>query len=89
MYGKKNGLSEAVERKLNSLHLHLLVTTILKLIVTSEAFNDELVNNMTTGIGLRNKIIHESKLDISEQEARNVLQNVRKMAGILMDDISQ
>jgi hypothetical protein len=81
--------SQKIEEKLNSLHLHFLITVILKMFVTTSEFNDDLISNVLKGVKLRNTIIHESNLEVSEKDAKNILLSVKKMAGVLMGDIDQ
>lgn len=89
LYARKKNISEDVTKNLISFRLYSLVTTILRLLVTSTKFDDKLEKQILYGISLRNKIIHESKLEIALKDAKNIIGNVRAMAGILMDDLDK
>jgi hypothetical protein len=60
-----------------------------KIFVESNEFTEELIRKVSEGITLRNKIIHRSKLDVSEEDARSVLANVRALAAVLSKDIDK
>lgn len=86
---KKVGISEKVEKNLTSARLTFLVTTILRIFVNSSELTEDLISKIEEGIKIRNRVIHQTKLDVSKQEARNVIQNVREMARILAIDLSR
>lgn len=88
-YARIKGLGEKAENDLSSQGIYFLVNTILKIFVKSSEFSEDLIKKVSEGISLRNKIIHKSKLDVSEQDARKVLGDVRTMARILSEDIGK
>lgn len=55
--------------------LNNLVTVILPLIFRDENYN-KLLKGITDAIGLRNKIIHESELDVSKNKSPEVMRDV-------------
>jgi len=88
-YAKKEKFGNKVERKLMSLNLHLLITTILKMTVKSDQFTDEFIDKIVNSIRLRNKIIHESQLSVKEQDAKTAIKNVTTIARILLDEMTE
>ncbi len=88
-YAQKKNITEKVTKKLISLNLYTLVTTILRIFVTSAKFDDKLEDQILYGISLRNKIIHQSELKITLKDAESIIQNVRTLAGVLMEDLSK
>jgi uncharacterized protein (UPF0332 family) len=86
---KKAGISKKVEKNLTSTSLFFLVTTILRMFVNPGDLSDELVSKIEVGIKLRNKIIHRTKLDVSEQEAGNVIKSVKEIARVLAFDLGK
>jgi len=86
---KKEKFGNKVERKLMSLNLHLLITTILKMTVKSDQFTDEFIDKIVNSIRLRNKIIHESQLSVKEQDAKTAIKNVTTIARILLDEMTE
>ena len=57
---------------------YFLITVILKMFVTTNEFDDDLISNVLKGVKLKNTIIHESNLEVSEKDARNILLSVKK-----------
>jgi hypothetical protein len=89
IYSKRNAFQEKVIDNLLNLRLQLLLTTILRIFVNSKEFDDELITRIQKGITLRNKIIHESNLDISKETANDVINNVKKIVNILIFDLDE
>ena len=86
LYARRKNISEGETKKLISLRLYTLITTKLRLFVTSTRFDDKLEEQILYGIRIRNKIIHESELEITEKDANSIIDNVRTMASVLMED---
>ncbi|CAN5560075.1 hypothetical protein BH18THE1_BH18THE1_22280 [soil metagenome] len=86
-YTKTKGLNEKMQNDLISQGIFFLVNTMLKIFVVSSDLTEDLIKKVSDGIILRNKIIHRSKLNVSEEDARNLLFNVRTMAEVLTRDI--
>lgn len=89
VYASKKNIGDDVTKKLISLRLYSLVTTILRLFVKSIKFDDKLEKQILYGISLRNKIIHESELQITLKDAKSTIDNVRTLAGVLMEDLGK
>ena len=69
--------------------LNYLVTFELKNFVISNDFTTNLINKIVIGIKLRNDIIHKTKLDVTEKQATDTMENVKDMARVLITDLGQ
>ena len=86
--GKRN-FSKTQEKKFMDASLNFLVTIALKNFVLSADFTDDLIDKVVLGIKIRNDIIHKTKLDVTEKHAIDTLENIQKMADVLIKDLSQ
>ena len=89
VYVKKQKLGKKVEERLLSSSLNLLVTTILKMTLKSSQFTDDLVQELVNSIRLRNRIIHESQLEVDQDDAKLAIKNVSATARILIDEMTE
>jgi hypothetical protein len=85
----KRNFTAGVKKRLTSSGLTFLINTILRIFVTSNEFTDDLITRLEEGIKLRNKVIHQTKLDVSESEARSLLRDVKETARILACDLDK
>jgi hypothetical protein len=74
-YFSKNYLD--IKKQILKMPLHNLITIILRLIVSSDELTN-LISNIKSAITLRNKIIHEAELNVSEKQAKKIIEDVTK-----------
>ena len=86
-YCQLNHLSRNVEKELNRSPLSVLVTIILRIMVKSKKLTNELIGKIEKGIRIRNEVIHQTKFNISEEQASNIIKDVEEMTKILLGDI--
>jgi hypothetical protein len=87
-FSKQQRLEGHSSRNLKRLSISNMVTVGLRLILNKEEFPDKMIEDFTTANGLRNDIIHESKMEVVKEAAVKAFNTVSKIESIILPKLN-